>query len=58
MNDLIKINNYVNIDILTKYYVPNHLLYALRYVDKNDQVNNSNFTWYSKHLIKNIGKYE
>lgn len=46
MNSLISINADINIDLLDKYYVSNHMIYGLGYDKPKD------FNWYFKTLLK------
>ena len=54
MNNLIKIKDSIKIDTLDKYFISNHVLYALGYRDDNGKVLSVSSFRYLAKIIKDL----
>jgi hypothetical protein len=54
MNNLIKIKDSIKIDTLDKYFISNHVLYALGYRDGNGKVKSISHFNYLAKIIKDL----
>ena len=54
MNNLIKIKDSIKIDTLDKYFISNHVLYALGYCDVNGKVKSASHFKYLAKIIKDL----